>query len=217
MSWFRSKPNEQDNTESPANGSRVRLENNNGPFTPQHGRLATTDMHTVVGGRLYPFADGVGFNRDGYCRADAKDGGNHSVAATVTQAFLDYTQSKGNNLTQNGVKDGMKWCLCASRWKEAYEAFEAGQLSEDAVPKVHLHASDAKALDVVSLGDLSKFKEGDGVSSHRSRNQGHIDPKTSSKTPVRETGELSGAMPGSNHQGTAAFKKTELGGGTGTG
>ena len=145
-----------------------------------------------------------------------EDNGNHSVAATVTQPFLDYTESRGNNLTQVGVKDGMKWCLCASRWKEAYDAFQAGELSKDAVPKVHLHASDAKALDVVSYGDLSKFKEQGGVSSHRSRNQGHIDPGTSKNSLVRETGELSGAMPGSNQQGSGANKKTDLGGG-GTG
>ena len=173
-------------------------------------------MYKVAGGRLYPFADGVGFKRDGYCQVTPEDSGNHSVAATVTQPFLDYTQSKGNNLTQAGVKDAIKWCLCASRWKEAFDAYQAGELSKDAVPKVHLHASDKKALDVVSYGDLSKFKEDSAFSSHRSRNQGHIDPESTSNSAVRETGVLSTSFPG-NQQGGRANKKTELSGGTGTG
>lgn len=165
---------------------------------------------------MYPFADGVGHKRDGYCRVTSDDSGNHSIAATVTQPFLDFTQSKGNNLTQAGVKDGMKWCLCAHRWKEAYDAFRDGQLSRDAVPKVHVASSDAEALKVVGYGDLSKFKdEGAEVSSHRSRNQGHIDP-SSGRGAVRETGELSKSFPG-NDQGGRVNKKTEIGGGTGTG
>lgn len=174
-------------------------------------------MKQAVGGRLYPFADGVGHHRDGYCRVTDDDGGNHSIAATVTQPFLDFTQSRGNNLTQAGVKDGMKWCLCASRWKEAFEAFQSGQLEKDAVPKVHLHASDAKALDVVEYGDLSKFKSEESVASHRSRNQGHIDPNSGGSSAVKEARDLSGSKPGSNHQGAAAAKSVDVGGGTGTG
>lgn len=146
------------------------------------------------------------------------DSGNHSVAATVSQSFLDFTQARGNNLVQAGVKDGMKWCLCAHRWKEAFDAFQNGQLDKEGVPKVHLHASDKKALDTVRYGDLSKFKADEGVASHRSRNQGHIDPSSGGSAAVKEHSDLSGYRPKTdNHQGSAAAKKVDVGGGTGTG
>lgn len=175
-------------------------------------------LDVVVGGRLYPFADGVGFKRDGYCRVVDDDSGNHSVAATVTQPFLDFTQARGNNLTEAGVKDGMKWCLCAHRWKEAYDAFQQGSLGKDGVPKVNLSSTDKKALDVLQYGDLSKFKSDEAVASHRSRNQGHIEPGSGGSAAVKEHTDLSDYRPkNDNHQGSAAAKKVDVGGGTGTG
>lgn len=75
----------------------------------------------------------------------------------MTQKFLDFSAGKGNNLKEEGVKDGMNWCLCAHRWQEAMKAVQDGQLSDDGVPRVHLHASDKSALDVVSYKDLKKY------------------------------------------------------------
>ncbi|EXJ91565.1 hypothetical protein A1O3_00113 [Capronia epimyces CBS 606.96] len=71
----------------------------------------------VAGGQLGILSTDppTGFYRDGYCRTGPEDKGNHSVAATVTQEFLDFTDSRGNNLKKSGVKSGMKWCLCAHR------------------------------------------------------------------------------------------------------
>tara|TARA_B110000014_G_C19980235_1_gene507564 strand:- start:349 stop:597 length:249 start_codon:yes stop_codon:yes gene_type:complete len=71
----------------------------------------------------------------------------------VDDKFLEFSQSRGNDLSTpnpayhfQGLKDGDRWCLCALRWKEAYEAGYA--------PKVVLQATHERALDVIELGDL---------------------------------------------------------------
>ncbi len=99
----------------------------------------------------------TGFYRDGYCRTGDEDSGTHVVAAIVDQKFLDYTKSKGNDLqTPNplygfpGLKPGDRWCLCANRWKEAYDAGFA--------PPVVLEATDEKALKFISLEILKSKK-----------------------------------------------------------
>jgi len=75
----------------------------------------------------------TGFLRDGYCNVPPMDFGNHSVAAIVTDEFLDFSASKGNDLRSAGLTDGCKWCLCVTRWKEA---LLAGKGPEDkVVPK----------------------------------------------------------------------------------
>src|SRR5690349_17973307 len=110
----------------------------------------------VAGGQLAQLLNDppTGFYRDGYCRTGPEDKGNHSIGATVNQEFLDFTNSKGNNLNKAGVKDGMKWCLCSTRWREAFEAAQKGDLPKSAVPKVHLHASHESALKDVKYGEL---------------------------------------------------------------
>ncbi|CAL3972927.1 unnamed protein product, partial [Diplocarpon coronariae] len=66
---------------------------------------------------------------------------------TLTDPFLDFTASRGNNLRAIGLTAGCKWCLCAARWKEAVEyasssAEKDGDLAKGSVvPKVHLHAT----------------------------------------------------------------------------
>ncbi|KAL2415357.1 hypothetical protein ABEF91_005068 [Exophiala dermatitidis] len=148
----------------------------------------------VAGGQLSILSTDppTGFYKDGYCRTGPEDKGNHSVAATVTQEFLDFTDSKGNNLKKSGVKDGMKWCLCASRWKEAMEAAQKGQLSQSAVPRVHLHASHESALKEVKYGDLSKYADqGTAPSSNRSRQETYHNPETP-KGLAKESTEISG-------------------------
>jgi uncharacterized protein (DUF2237 family) len=85
----------------------------------------------------------TGYARDGYCRNRPDDSGTHVVCAKMTDEFLEFTKSKGNNLstpspTFPGLKEGDKWCLCALRWDEANRANKA--------PPVDLDATDKSAL-----------------------------------------------------------------------
>lgn len=87
----------------------------------------------------------------------------------------------------------MKWCLCASRFQEAVQAAQNGELSHEAVPRVALHASDKKALDVLSYKDLKKYAaEPDGVGGHRQGD--HHDP-SSEKSIAKHSQEIGSAQP----------------------
>lgn len=95
----------------------------------------------------------TGFFRDGFCRTNEKDQGKHVVASIMTDEFLIFSKSKGNDLsTPNpvydfpGLKKGNKWCLCAIRWQEAYK--------EGYAPKVILEATHEKALVYIKLESL---------------------------------------------------------------
>ncbi|HIK46648.1 MAG TPA: DUF2237 domain-containing protein [Leptolyngbyaceae cyanobacterium M65_K2018_010] len=95
----------------------------------------------------------TGFYRDGCCSTGAGDFGAHVVCAQMTTAFLTFTQAQGNDLSTPvpayqfpGLKPGDRWCLCASRWKEALDAGVA--------PPVVLEATHAATLEYVSLADL---------------------------------------------------------------
>ena len=97
-----------------------------------------------------------GFYRNGLCVTGPTDYGTHIVCAMVTQAFLEYSKNKGNDLITSrpeynfrGLKPGDKWCLCISRWVEAYEAGVA--------PPIDIEATDAKALDYVSLDVIKVY------------------------------------------------------------
>ena len=66
----------------------------------------------------------TGYFRDGYCRTDKSDYGNHTVCVIVTKEFLEFSKRNGNDLITPqpkylfpGLKAGDKWCLCASRWQ----------------------------------------------------------------------------------------------------
>ncbi|KAF8848560.1 hypothetical protein BDZ45DRAFT_753683 [Acephala macrosclerotiorum] len=100
----------------------------------------------------------TGFYRNGFCDVGPEDTGNHSVATTLTDPFPDFTASGGNNLRSIGLTAGCKWCLCASRWKEALDhaSQQSEPASESIIPKVHLHATHERALDVVSYEELKK-------------------------------------------------------------
>ena len=95
----------------------------------------------------------TGFYRDGFCNTGNSDFGTHVVCAEMTQEFLEFSKSKGNDLTTPnsnysfpGLKPGDKWCLCVLRWKEAYYAGRA--------PKVYLEATHDKALKYVTIEQL---------------------------------------------------------------
>jgi uncharacterized protein (DUF2237 family) len=109
----------------------------------------------VLGGVLQPCGMDplTGFFRDGSCRTCQDDYGSHTVCAQMTEAFLAFSSSRGNDLvTPNpqyrfpGLKPGDRWCLCAARWREAAEAGVA--------PPVILEATHARALEVIALADL---------------------------------------------------------------
>ncbi|KAI4748113.1 hypothetical protein E4T50_01555 [Aureobasidium sp. EXF-12298] len=108
----------------------------------------------------------TGYLRNGYCEVPASDAGNHSIAAEVSDEFLKFSADRGNDLRQIGLKGGCKWCLCVSRWKEAFDA--RGKEGDKIVPKyaetkivryrmIFLNATNEKALDKVTLDDLKKF------------------------------------------------------------
>ena len=84
--------------------------------------------NNVLGSNLIAccFEPITGFYRDGFCKTGEQDSGTHTVCAVMTAEFLKYTKAQGNDLsTPNplyqfpGLKPGDKWCLCASRWKQA--------------------------------------------------------------------------------------------------
>lgn len=112
-------------------------------------------MKNIFGEPLKPCCNDplTGYFRDGYCRTDSADFGSHTVCAIITDEFLEFSKSRGNDLTTPrpeylfpGLKEGDKWCLCALRWKEAFE--------NGCAPKVELEATDEKALKHVSINDL---------------------------------------------------------------
>lgn len=95
----------------------------------------------------------TGFYRDGCCNTGEGDAGVHVVCAVMTAEFLAFTRSRGNDLTTPapqfrfpGLCPGDRWCLCASRWREALEA--------GAAPPVVLSATHMSALEFVDLDDL---------------------------------------------------------------
>ncbi len=113
----------------------------------------------VLGGELMPCGTSpmTGFYRDGYCRTGAHDTGRHVVAAMVTEEFLTFTKSRGNDLMTPrpeydfpGLKPGDRWCLCALRWKEAEEA--------GAAPPVDLAATHENALEFIPLEILRRYQ-----------------------------------------------------------
>lgn len=91
----------------------------------------------------------------GYCDVPASDMGNHAVAAEVTDEFLTFSASRGNDLRAAGLTGGCKWCLCASRWLEAFQARKGD--NDAVVPKVFLDATHEKALRKVEIEELRKF------------------------------------------------------------
>lgn len=78
--------------------------------------------------------------RNGYCEVPPSDYGNHAIAAEVSEEFLDFTAKQGNDLRIiPGMKGGCKWCLCASRWREAFDARKNDQ--DPMVPKYVPHTA----------------------------------------------------------------------------
>ena len=95
----------------------------------------------------------TGFYRDGCCNTGPGDVGTHTVCAIMTDEFLEYSKSKGNDLITPrpefdfpGLKAGDSWCLCALRWEEARQA--------GCAPRVKLTSTNIKTLEMVEFEDL---------------------------------------------------------------
>ena len=99
----------------------------------------------------------TGYYRDGHCYTGRADTGRHVVCAIMTEEFLTFTKERGNDLSTPrpeyqfpGLHPGDGWCLCAVRWKEAYEAGVA--------PPVKLEATHEHALKYVTFRELLEHK-----------------------------------------------------------
>lgn len=98
----------------------------------------------------------TGFFRDGCCNTGDEDGSSHTVCVEVTRPFLEFSRQRGNDLSTPhpafgfpGLRPGDRWCLCAARWMEAYEA--------GAAPRVYLTRTHLRALEIISLEQLRQF------------------------------------------------------------
>ncbi len=118
--------------------------------------MANADRN-VLGGALAPCstAPRTGFYRDGCCNTDSDDVGMHVICARMTREFLAFERARGNDLVTPvpevafpGLKPGDRWCVCAARWREAFEAGVA--------PPVVLEATHEEALAVIPLSDLRR-------------------------------------------------------------
>ena len=119
---------------------------------------ASTHQRNVLGGPIAPCSTNpmTGAVRDGCCTAVPFDPGQHFICAELSDAFLEYTRSSGNDLSTPipalgfpGLKAGDRWCLCVERWLEAYRAGIA--------PRVILASTNKAAPAVVSLEVPARF------------------------------------------------------------
>lgn len=115
------------------------------------------DDKNVLGGRLEPCSTSprTGFYRDGCCNTGPEDLGLHVVCAQMTAEFLAFSAETGNDLSTPapeygfpGLKPGDRWCICASRWREAFDAGMA--------PAVVLSATHEETLAIIALADLKQ-------------------------------------------------------------
>lgn len=98
----------------------------------------------------------TGYFRNGACDTCSEDVGSHTVCAVMTEEFLAYSKYVGNDLSTprpefgfNGLKAGDHWCLCASRFLQAFD--------EGCAPKVNLEATHEKALEIVAISTLQEM------------------------------------------------------------
>ena len=113
----------------------------------------------VFGKKIEPCSTNpmTGFYRNGCCETGPNDYGTHTVCAIVNDEFLRFSKEKGNDLTTEnphynfkGLKNGDKWCLCVSRWIEAYEA--------GCAPKIILESTNIKTLEYITFEELLDYK-----------------------------------------------------------
>ena len=98
----------------------------------------------------------TGFFRNGKCDTRVDDAGMHTVCALMTAEFLAFSKERGNDLSTPvpeysfpGLQPGDYWCLCLSRWIQAYHSGMA--------PKVKLEATHASVLEFIEIETLREF------------------------------------------------------------
>lgn len=127
-----------------------------------HDGEGVSPARNVLGARLAPCCCdvggsgiGTGFFRDGFCSTGLQDEGRHTACVQVTDDFLAFSKSVGNDLSTPmpayafpGLKGGDTWCLCAARWAQALAAGKA--------PKLFLLRTHEKTLQYATLQELRK-------------------------------------------------------------
>jgi len=124
--------------------------------TPHEGNISMDkSKKNILGTSLVKCADQTGYYRDGYCASGPEDSGVHVVCSQVTKEFLEFSKKHGNDLITprpeykfKGLKPGDRWCLCASRWQEAF--------LQKVAPPVILEATHERALQILRIDDLQK-------------------------------------------------------------
>ena len=98
----------------------------------------------------------TGWYRDGKCRTDGYALGQHTVCCVISEQFLTYSKAQGNDLSTpmpqygfSGLKPGDHWCVCASRWKQAYD--------DGMAPNIRLEATNIEVLAIVDLQILKQY------------------------------------------------------------
>jgi len=115
------------------------------------------NQFNVLGTPLQLCCGHTGYTRKGFCYVPEIDFGNHSVCAIMTDEFLQFSKSQGNDLISPapmndfaGLNAGDKWCLCAIRWYQS--------ISADVAPPIVLEATNEKALKIISLAILKEYQ-----------------------------------------------------------
>jgi uncharacterized protein len=120
-------------------------------------RIVNNKPMNVLGTELEPCSLDplTGFYRTGSCETGQDDEGHHLVCIRATAEFLEFSKSRGNDLSTpaphfgfEGLKPGDRWCLCAERWQEA--------LAFDMAPPVYLEATHILTLEFVDMADLKR-------------------------------------------------------------
>ena len=129
------------------------LEPVNGVQTPSDTSVLNVLGESLVKCSCEPM---TGWYRDGSCRTDPSDLGRHSVCCVMTEGFLTYSKAQGNDLSTPvpafgfpGLQPGDHWCVCAPRWKQAYD--------DGMAPPVRLEATEASTLELIPLALLKQL------------------------------------------------------------
>jgi len=113
----------------------------------------------VLGGELLNCSDDpvTGYFRDGYCNTSDGDLGRHTICAVMTAEFLAFSKYVGNDLSTPrpewnfaGLKPGDHWCVVAARFLQAHD--------EGCAPRVRLEATHIRALEIVPMEILEKYR-----------------------------------------------------------
>jgi uncharacterized protein (DUF2237 family) len=112
----------------------------------------------ILGTNLKPccMKPSTGFFRDGFCNTNHMDHGTHVICSVMTSDFLEFTKSQGNDLSTprpeyefKGLKPGDVWCLCALRWKQAYD--------QGLAPPIKPESTHAKSLEFINMDQLKEY------------------------------------------------------------